>query len=41
MCFKKATYITVFAILAVIPGIPPFVIAVFPLDQKETSAVIF
>ncbi|CAG8852636.1 8953_t:CDS:1, partial [Gigaspora margarita] len=37
---KKATYITVFAISAVIPGIPPLVIAVLPSDQKETLANI-
>src|SRR2546423_4621150 len=38
---KKATYITVFAISAVIPEVPPLVIAVLPSDQKETSENIF
>ncbi|GET03185.1 hypothetical protein GLOIN_2v1811542 [Rhizophagus clarus] len=38
---KKATYITVFAISAVIPGIPLLVIGVLPSDQKETSTSVF
>ncbi|CAG8643366.1 2633_t:CDS:1, partial [Cetraspora pellucida] len=33
---KKATYITVYAILAIISGILLLVIAVLLLDQKET-----
>ena len=41
IALKKATYITVFAISAVIPGIPPLVIAVLPSDQKETSTSVF
>ncbi|RIB17834.1 hypothetical protein C2G38_2037407 [Gigaspora rosea] len=35
--FKKATYITVYALSACIPGIPPIVIAVIPFDQKEKA----
>ncbi|RIB15136.1 hypothetical protein C2G38_1601885 [Gigaspora rosea] len=35
--FKKATYITVYALSACIPGIPPVVIAVIPSDQKEKA----
>src|SRR6266540_36210 len=41
MCLKKTTYIMVFVISAVIPGIPPLVIAILPSNQKETSAVVF
>ncbi|CAG8790315.1 28420_t:CDS:1, partial [Racocetra persica] len=33
---KKATYIIVFAILAVIPGISPLIITILPSDQKKT-----
>ncbi|CAG8795694.1 17903_t:CDS:2, partial [Gigaspora rosea] len=39
--FDKATYITVFALTAVLPGIPPLVLAVIPSNQKETKADAF
>ncbi|RIB11197.1 hypothetical protein C2G38_2204104 [Gigaspora rosea] len=35
--FKKATYITVYALSACIPGISPVVIAVIPSDQNEKA----
>ncbi|CAB4473950.1 unnamed protein product [Rhizophagus irregularis] len=37
--FKKATYITVYALSACIPGIPPIVIAVNPSDQTEKAEI--
>ncbi|CAI2197857.1 3973_t:CDS:2, partial [Funneliformis geosporum] len=37
--FKKATYITVYALSACIPGIPPVVIAVNPSDQTEKAEI--
>ena len=39
--FEKATYITVFALSAVLSGIPPLVLAVIPSNQKETKADAF
>ncbi|CAB4437270.1 unnamed protein product [Rhizophagus irregularis] len=37
--FKKATYITVYALSACIPGIPPIVIVVNPSDQTEKAEI--
>ncbi|CAI2178868.1 7809_t:CDS:1, partial [Funneliformis geosporum] len=37
--FKKATYITVYALSACIPRIPPVVIAVNPSDQTEKAEI--
>ncbi|CAB4409103.1 unnamed protein product [Rhizophagus irregularis] len=38
---EKATYITVYALSAILPGIPPLVLAVIPSNQKETKAKVF
>src|SRR6185369_6883617 len=38
---KKATYITVYAISAVLPGIPPMVISIVPSDQSEKKGDVF
>lgn len=35
--FKKATYITVYALSACIPRIPPIVVAIIPSDQTEKA----
>ncbi|CAB4444985.1 unnamed protein product [Rhizophagus irregularis] len=35
---EKATYITVYALSAILLGIPPLVLAVIPSNQKETKA---
>jgi hypothetical protein len=39
--FEKATYITVFALSAILPGIPPLVLAIIPSNQKETKSDAF
>ncbi|CAG8836705.1 28229_t:CDS:2, partial [Gigaspora margarita] len=39
--FEKATYITVFALTAILLGIPLLVLAFIPSNQKETKANIF
>ncbi|RIA84535.1 hypothetical protein C1645_832097 [Glomus cerebriforme] len=38
---KKAIYITVYAISAVLPGIPPMVISIIPSDQSEKKNDVF
>ncbi|CAB4445007.1 unnamed protein product [Rhizophagus irregularis] len=38
---EKATYITVYALSAILLGIPPLVLAVIPSNQKETKAKVF
>ena len=41
LSFEKATYITVFALSAVLSGIPPLVLAIIPSNQKETKVNAF
>src|SRR5579859_4570141 len=36
--FEKVTYITIFALSAILPGIPPLVLAVILSNQKKTKA---